>query len=487
MMCISLFTSRVILQTLGVEDYGIYNVVAGVVILFTFIDDGMYTSTLRFITYEQGTGDKKMMHEAFVTSMHIHCLTSVVIVLLAETVGLWFMQNRLIIPPERMTAAFWCYQLTIFLTVVNNISHPYEASLVAHEKMSAFAFISIVDAVLKLLLVYSLLAFSYDRLILYSILFVCEKLLIRSIYNIYCTRHFEECYYQLIYNKVLFREMFSFAFWNMWGNMAYVVSSQGLNILLNMFFGPVANAARAVAMQAKEAVNRFVKNFQTAINPQITKAYASSQIDVTHTLIFRSSRFSFFLLLILCLPIIVETPAILSLWLGQVPDNAVAFLRILLLIQLVQQSANPLSTAVAATGQVKKCEFVIGSLMLVIVPLAYLALRLGWPAWTAYAVHLFIAVVAFVVRLFIVMPLIELRMSDYWCCVVKRCAAVMALSVVSAFALKQLVDGGIWLSVAVAVCTIIITSLFAFAFGLEASERAVVVKKIQSCSHRFQK
>lgn len=478
MMVISLFTSRVILQTLGVEDYGIYDVVGGVVILFSFINDGMTTSTLRFLTFELGAGHKNKLHEVFVTSLHIHLLISLLIIVLSETAGLWFVMEKMVIPPERMTAALWCYQLSIFTAVVNIMSYPYNAAIIAHEKMSAFAYISILDAVLKLLLVYLLLVFSYDRLIIYAFLFACEKLLLRSVYNIYCTRHFEECHYRWIYKKSLFKEMLAFAGWNMWGNLAYVVSAQGLNMLLNVFFGPVANAARAVAIQVQSAVSMFAGNFQMAINPQITKTYATGQMKETHQLIFRSSRFTFCLLLILCLPLIVETPAILGLWLKNVPDYSVSFVRLLLITLMVQQSSNPIATAVAATGQVRKCESIIGSLMLIIVPIAYLALKMGGQPWAVYTVHLCVAVVVFCVRLRIVMPLIGLKINEYIRKVLTRCGLVLLLAMVVPYAMKQLPYSGIGFSLLNISLMVLCTIALSLGVGLEAQERKLLVSKV---------
>lgn len=480
MMVISLFTSRVVLQTLGVEDYGIYDVVGGVVILLSFINDGMTTSTLRFLTFELGTGNKQKLNDVFVTSLHIHLLISLLIIILAETVGLWFLMEKMVIPPGRMIAAHWCYQLSIFTAVVNIMSYPYNAAIIAHERMSAFAYISILDAILKLLLVYLLLAFSYDRLILYAILFACEKLLLRSVYNVYCTRHFEECRYRWIYKKPLFKEMLAFAGWNMWGNLAYVVSAQGLNMLLNVFFGPVANAARAVAVQVQSAVSQFAGNFQMAINPQITKTYATGQMKETHQLIFRSSRFTFCLLLILCLPLIVEAPAILGLWLKNVPEYSVSFVRLLLVILMVQQSANPLATAVAATGQVRKCELIIGTLMLVIVPMAYVALKMGGQPWAVYTVHLCIAVVASYVRLRIVMPMIGLKISEYVYNVMRRCGLVLLLSLAVPYIMKQLPFSGIGFSILNISLMICCTVILSFGLGLETQERKTLVSKVKA-------
>ena len=478
MMCISLYTSRVVLQTLGVEDYGIYNVVGGVVVMFSFLNDGMTVSTLRFLTFELGRGDAKRLNEIFVTSLHVHLIISAIIVFLSETVGLWFMLNELVIPAERHVAAMWCYQLSIFTAVVSIMSYPYNAAIVAHEKMSAFAYISILDAILKLLLVYLLLVFDMDRLILYAVLFACEKLLIRMVYNVYCTRHFEECHYRWIYDKQIFRQMSTFAGWSMWGNLAAVGFTEGLNMLLNVFFGPVVNAARAVAIQVQGAVSQLARNFQMAINPQITKTYASGQRDEMHTLIFRGTRFTFCLLLLLCLPIFVEAPMLLELWLKDVPEHSVMFLRLILIVMLVDHSTNPLAIAVNSTGNNKKYEFVNGTIMLMTVPVAYCVLHEGGAPWSVFAVYLIVAFIASIVRFFIAASLINLSVKAYLSKAIGRCLLVLLLSCVAPIAISQLVGTGIIDKLIIFAVTFAFTGIMCFVVGLDQEERVMILSKL---------
>lgn len=474
MMCIALYTSRVVLHALGIEDYGIYNVVGGVVLLFSFINDGMTVSTLRFLTFELGRGNHERLHAVFVTSVNIHLLISLLIILLGETVGLWFLFEKMVIPPERMTAALWCYQFSIFTAVVNIMSFPYNAAIVAHEKMSAFAYISILDATLKLLLVYLLMVFNYDRLILYAILFACEKLMIRMVYNIYCTRHFKECRYQWIYQKGLFKDMASFAGWSVWGNFAYVAVLQGIDLLLNMFFGPVINAARAIAIQVQSAVSQFAKNFQMAINPQITKTYASGQMQNVHNLIIMSSKITFYLLLILCIPLILETPKILQLWLSEYPDYSVSFVRLMLMTLIVELISNPLSTSIEATGRIKRYALINGSLILLILPIAYLALWMGYDPWSVFVVQLCIAVVACIVRLCIVMSMIKMSIKEYLIMVVKPCFEVLILSAIIPFTMKIYGGPGLMYTILTIVIAIILTITVCYLAGLTSDERNLI-------------
>ena len=311
-MVVSLFTSRVVLQTLGVEDYGIQNVVGGVITMFTFINGGMVSSTQRYLNFEIAKGNAERLRSVFNTALQIHALIAVVIITLGETVGLWFLLEKLVIPEERMTAAMWVYQCSIIACVVNILSVPYNADIIAHEKMSAFAYISILDVTLKLIIVYLLVVSPIDKLIAYAILTLLVQMLIRYVYTRYCNKHFQESFVEWKLNKPLFKEMLSFAGWSFWGNLAGILYTQGLNMMLNIFFGPVVNAARGIAVQVQASVQQFVSGFQTALNPQITKNYASGDLEQMHSLMFRSARFSFLLLFFLSLPVLLETDFLLT-------------------------------------------------------------------------------------------------------------------------------------------------------------------------------
>ncbi len=478
MMCINLYTSRIVLHTLGIEDFGIYNVVGGLAVIFTFMNDSMTASTQRFLSFEMGAGNKERLHEIFMTSVHIHLIISLVVILIGETVGLWFVVNKMVIPAERITAALWCYQFSIFIAVLDVLSYPYISAIIAHERMSSFAYIAILDATLKLLLVYLLLVFDYDRLILYAGLYAFEKFLIRMVYNIYCVRHFEECKYQWIFKRQLFKEMAVFAGWKMWGNLALVFYTQGLNILLNVFFGPVVNAARGSATQAQATVGNIANNFQMAMNPQITKTYATGQNDKTRLLIFKSSRLTFCLLLTICLPLIAETPTVLGLWLKEVPEGSVVFLRFLLIILMVQQFYSPLNTAVAATGRIKKYEMVVSGMMLTVLPIAYVVLKMGGSPWSVFVVYLILSVLAYFVNLYIVLPMMKVKFVTYAKCVLKPCLVVLLLSLIVPSGLKLFLETSMFLSLLTIFLTIICTITFSFFFGLDEDERSLIVSKI---------
>ena len=487
LMCINLYTSRIVLEALGVEDFGIYNVVGGVVVMLGFINDSMTVSTRRYLNFEMGTGNLQKLHEVFVTSLNIFFIISLLVVFLGESVGLWFVLKKMIIPSERMTAALWCYHISIFTAVIDILSCPYISAIVAHEKMKSFAYIAILDAILRLLLVYFLLLFDYDRLIFYALLYAGEKILIRMVYNLYCVRNFDECKYQWLFRKDLFKEMAIFAGWNMWSNLAYVCYTQGLNMMLNVFFGPVVNAARGVAVQVQGTVGNFANNFQMAMTPQITKTYASGQLKETHQLIYRGSRLTFCLMLILCLPLIMETPTVLSIWLKEVPKGAVLFLRLLLVIVLVQKYINPLATAVSSTGRIRKYETLVNGLLLTILPISYLVLYLGGAPWTVFVVYLIVVLFSFMLNLYIALPMMELRLMDYIRYAMRPCAVVLFCSLLIPTSIKILAESSMLLSLINIVITVIFTTIFSFIFGLDSEERNVITGKLVKLTKKKKK
>jgi len=478
MMAVSLYTSRGVLAALGIEDYGIYNVVGGVVAMFGFVNAAMSSSTQRYLTFELGRGDFFRLQKVFATSIAIHGMISLLVVALAETVGLWFLLNKMTIPAGRMEAAVWTYQMSVLATVVMIMSVPYNAAIIAHESMSAFACVSVLEAVLKLAVACLLRACSLDKLALYAVLIFAVQLLVRLIYGKYCGSHFSECKLVRPRDRSLFFEMLGFAGWNLWGNCAAVAFTQGLNILLNMFFGPAVNAARGVAVQVQGAVSQFSVNFQTALNPQITKSYAQGDLGYMHSLIYRSSKFTFFLLLMLSMPVMLETETILSVWLKDVPCCTVPFLRLMLCVTTIDAVANPLMVAAQATGRVKVYQSVVGGILLAILPISYIVLRLGGNPVSVFVVHLCVCVVAFIVRLLIIHPMIRLSLAGYVSNVIARCAAVAAISLLLPLSLLMALDDGIVRLLAVCAVSVVSVGVSSYVFGLKRSERQFVRKKM---------
>lgn len=475
---VSLYTSRVVLSTLGVVDYGVYNVVGSVIAMFGFINGAMVSATQRYITFGIGRGDIDSLTRVFSTALQIHALISLLTIILGETVGLWFLMNKLVIPADRLTAAIWVYQCSIFVSVVNIMSVPYNADIIAHEKMSAFAYISILEAALKLAVVFLLVVMPFDKLTSYAVLLLVIQLVIRFLYANYCKRNFEESHYKHIIDKTLFKEMCGFAGWNFFGNFASVLFGQGLNMMLNIFFGPVVNAARGIAVQVQSAVHQFVTNFQMALNPQITKTYANGDMENMHLLMFRSARFSFFVLYFLVLPIILETDWILSVWLKTVPENSAIFVRIMLCISLLMTLSNPCVIANQATGKVKTYQIVVGSLLISILPISYIVLKLGAPAYSVLIVHFCVETIAQIFRMALLRPLIDLPIIQYLRNIYLPILFVVVTSCILPIYVHSLMSEGLSRFVVVGcVCVLSVVSMVYF-LGLSKHERKFFADKL---------
>lgn len=399
MLLVGLYTSRVILDSLGVEDFGIYNLVGGFVSFFNIFRAGLLAATQRFISYDLGRGDKKELRDTFSTLLMIFITLSAIIVVLAEAFGIWFIDNKLTIPSNRLTAAHWVFQFSLFTLVLTFITFPYNALIISHEKMTTFAYISIFETIAKLVVAYAINISSYDKLIVYSALLCIVQLIIRLIYTIYCNRNYEEANVTWKINWSKVKKIYAFTGWELLGSLAVIGYTQGLNILLGMFFTPVVNAARGVAVQIQNMIVGFVTNFQMAINPQITKSYASEEKEYMVRLIFYSSKLSFFLLFIVSLPIILEAEELLAIWLVEVPEYTVVFFRLIIVTTMIDAVSNPIITSVEATGNIKKYQIIVGSILLMILPISYIALKQGAAPYAVFIVHIAMSIVAFVARL----------------------------------------------------------------------------------------
>lgn len=381
-MLISLYTSRIILATLGIEDYGIYNVVGGLVALFSILSGSLSVAISRYLTFELGRENRKRLNIIFSTSVSIQCVMALVVCAVAEFVGVWFLNYKMNIPSERLYAANWVLQCSIITFMINLISVPYNATIIAHEKMSAFAYISILEVSFKLLIAYLLYISLFDKLVVYAVLLLVVALSIQIVYGIYCKRHFDEAHFKLVFNKELVREMLSFVGWAFWGNGVVVLKDQGVNVLLNLFCGPAVNAARGVAMQVNSAVYGFVSNFLVAVNPQITKSYSSGDLVNMHSLIIKSGKLAFFIMLFLFFPLYANIDYVLSIWLVEVPEYTAMFIVLILMYSLLDCFGNPLLTGVLAQGNIKKYEIVLTVIYSSNFLASYYFLKLGYkPEW----------------------------------------------------------------------------------------------------------
>lgn len=412
-MGVALYTSRIVLDVLGVSDFGIYNIVGGLVVLFSFINSALSSATQRFLSFELGRSDIQETKQVFSMSMSIHILVAIVFVLLAETVGLWFLNTQINIPPNRINAANWVYQFSILTVCVNFIQVPYYSSVVAYEKMSFFAYIAIVEVVLKLLIVFLLVYLGFDKLKLYSVLVFLVAIVVFLCYKYYCNAKIEISRYKYFWDKTLFTKLLSFSGWMLFGSAAGVGAIQGVNILLNVFYGVSVNAAMGIANQVNNSVNQFVSNFQTAFVPQITKMYAQNDILQLRQLIYRSSRFSFFLLFAITFPLMMNMDFVLNLWLKNVPEYTSIFCILTLIYSLIEAMSKPLGYTMHATGQVKNYNIIMSIALLMNIVFSYIFLVLGFSPIVVMVISILVNVVCFIIRLFFVRHFKILKICDY--------------------------------------------------------------------------
>jgi O-antigen/teichoic acid export membrane protein len=426
-MGVSLYTSRIVLATLGVEDYGIYNVVGGVVVLFSFISNSLSSATQRFLNFELGRGDIEATKRVFSMSLTIYFCAAIIVVLLAETIGLWFLNTQINIPPERMDAANWVYQFSIVTICVSFLQVPYYASVVAYEKMSFFAYIAIIETALKLLTVFLLVYVGSEKLRLFAALTFMVSVAIFSCYKYYCNTRIDTCRYKYFWDKTLFGRLFSFGGWMLFGSAAGVSATQGVNILLNIFHNVTVNAATGIANQVNTALNQFVSNFQTAFVPQITKLYAQGDFAELRQLIYRSSRFSFFLLFALAGPLMLNMNFILNLWLKTVPDYSSAFCTLILIYSLIEAMSKPVGYAIHAAGQVKNYNIVMSIALLMNIVFSYIFLSMGFQPAIVSVISILVNVLCFAIRLMFVTYFKMLKIRDFIRNVVLRNICIVSL------------------------------------------------------------
>lgn len=483
-MLVSLYTSRVILNTLGVEDFGIYNVVGGVVSMFAFFNSAMSSATQRFLSYEIGKGDFVQLRKTFNATQVIHIGIAFFIFILAETIGLWFVKNYLVIPAERMDAAIWVYHFSVLSFMVSVIQVPYNATIIAHERMNVYAYVSILEVSLKLLIVFLLVGISFDKLKLYGLLYFVVVLIIATIYRIYTRRNFEESKFEVVKDRQLYKTLISYSGWNLFGNIAAVAKGQGVNILLNLFYGPVVNAARGIATQVQSAVQGFVTNFQMAVNPQIIKSYAADEKEYMTSLIIRSSKFSFYLLFLLSLPIILEIDQILKMWLKIVPDYAPIFTVLILVVILIDSVSGPLMTAIQATGKIKVYQVVVGSLLILILPLSYLFLKLGYSPEITLYINIVISIIALSFRLSLVRKLLNFPVKVFVKEIILKNILIVLLSLPLPFFVRSFMDANILRLIVVVFVSLIWNATIIYAIGLLKSEKAIVLRGINKIIKR---
>ena len=483
-MGVSLYTSRVILNALGIEDYGIYNVVGGVVAMFGILSGSLSAAISRFITFELGKGDLDKLKRIFCTSVNIQVILIAIITILMETIGIWFLNNKMVIPEERLAAANWVFQFSVITFALNLLSVPYNAVIIAHEKMSAFAYISIIDCTLKLIVAFIIAYNPFDRLVYYGLLIMIVGLINRMMYAIYSKKHFEEATYRMIFDKGLMKEMFGFAGWNFITSGNHMLNNQGINMLINIFFGVVFNAARGVANQVEYAVLQFVNCFSTAVNPQITKSYASGDFNNMYSLVCRAAKFSYFLMLTFSLPLFFEADIILDVWLTQVPDKAVIFVQLSLILGMFDIIGKSGYTACMATGNLRKYTIVIGIIGAFEFPLTWLFFAAGCSIVVTYYIYIVVKALVLVARMFLLKELTGLKPQMY---ISQVFVPILKVTIIVIGPMMLIVSNieqsyiRLAVSVIVGVLTVGLTAFFA---GMTANEKALVVNGVKA---RFKK
>lgn len=477
---IALYTSRKILEALGIEDFGILNVVGGVTALMAFINGSMSVATQRFLTYELGRESEGQFNKVFNITVYIHAALGAIVLIVAETVGFWFVNTHLNIPEARMGAANLIYQASIFSAILGILQTPYNAAIVSHEHMHIYAFVGLGETFIKLFVVLLLLIYPYDRLAIWGGAFFVVQLGISLTYRTYCLRKFDNCHlHRYVWDKELFKSMFCFTGWNMFGTIAWTVKDQGASILLNIFGGPVFNAARGISGQVTGALRNLISGFQTAVNPQITKNYAAGDMKATCSLLCKTSKISFFLMLFVSLPVMFEIDFILDLWLVDVPKMASLFTCLVIIESLFDTLAGPMITSLMATGRIKWYQIVVGSVLLFNIPVSYLLLKNGSHIATPLVVSVVFMILGNATRIFFCRSMLGLSLRIYLVEVIVPILSVGILSTIPAYIVVSYMHPG-WIRLIVTtVVSVIAVGTLCYTIGLTNSERIFIVNVIK--------
>ena len=479
-MLIGLYTSRVLLQVLGVEDFGVYQVVGGIIAFFTFLNSTMAAATQRFLTYELGRGDFVRLNKVFCTALNIHILIALLVVVAAEIIGVWFISNKLNIPPDRIFAAQIVFQCSILTAVLSITQVPYNALIVAHEKLSVYAYLSVISSVLKLLLVLVISIISFDHLILFAFFMFFKEAIILIAYRIYCISKFKETKYKFFWDKQLVKEIGGFAGWNLSAHLVNMAKNQGVSVLLNIFHGPICNAARGIASQVHGTLLQFSDNFQVATVPQITKRYASGDVTGSNNLIIKGSKISLLLLIIIMLPIIIEAKSLLELWLVEVPQHAIVFTRLCLVATLCNALSGLLVFGALATGDVKKYQIVMSSIISLQFFAVWIMFSHGLEPQYMYISEILCYIIALFARLTLLKRMINFPVIRYLNKVVLKCLIVSFISFILPYYLHTIIDGDFYRIVCVFLTSISISVVLAFTIALTKHEKEMIVSTISS-------
>lgn len=484
LMLVSLYTVRIVLKTLGIVDYGIYNVVGGVVSMFVILSSTMATASQRFFAFDIGSNNTDKLKQTFSLTFLLYILISIVVLVLGETLGLWFLNNKMQIPESRIDAANWVYQFAILSFIASLVAIPYNAIIIARERMTIYAYVSIAEVILKLLAVFFLMFIDADKLKLYAVLMFIVSCFVTVTYYIICRKRFIETRYQFFWDKEIFVSLFSFSSWKLIGSLSGLLGNQGLNILMNVFFGPAINAAKGISTQINTVVTSFSNNFYMSVRPQITKAHAENNTDYSIQLMLRSSKFAFFLLLVISLPILFKASFVLNLWLDETTLYMIYFTKLVIIYSLINSLENPLTALVQATGNIKKYEVFVGAITLLVLPISYILYKLGFSPEIAYYIQIGLCIIALFVRLYILRELFSFKVSLYLNKVLFIILLVLIVAIIPPLVISFLWDDNTWFNfIMISIICVLSVLCSVYFIGLESSEKKwmkeFILKKIQ--------
>lgn len=480
LMVVTLYTSRIVLKELGIVDYGVYNVVGGVVAMIGFINASLTSSTQRFLNVEMARGDLASLNHTFIQAVNAHIVIAIITVVILETIGVWFILHKLVIPANQLNNAIWVFQCSVLSFAITIISAPYNAAIIANERMSVFAGTSIMDAILRLVVAFAIGLFPSNRLKYYAILLLCVAIIMRFIYGVICIRLFKECRYRLLVKWKVMKQMFTFSGWMIFGCVSDMFAGQGVNILINMFFGPVFNAARGIAMQVQGAISQLSSNFIISVNPQIVKLYSSGEFKESFKLTFQSSKLSFFLMLILVVPLSIRINEILGWWLIDVPQLAGLFAQLILIEYLIRSSYTPIAQINVASGKVRDYQLSISILFLVTFVGSFVLFKFKFPVYSTFILSIIIAIIGLFVRLFILKRQSSFPMGLYLRTVTLPLILVFLCSIIISSGIDYICPINFGGTIITIISSLIVTGIFAWMIGLNKNEKLIIKSKVKS-------
>ena len=485
LLLISLYTSRVVLNALGQSDFGIYNVVGGIVAMMAIISGALTNAVSRFLTFELGKTQGQQFNKVFSTAVLVQVMLILLLAIVAEPICIWYVNSPLDLPPDRMVAANWVLQCAVLTFFVNLLSVPYSGAIIAHERMGAFAYISVFEGIINLLIAVCISHTGLDKLILYAVLMVLVKVIIRLVNGIYCRRHFPETKFRFVWDTSLLKRIFKFTGWLALGNGMSVINTNGINLLINKFFGVTLNAATGLAAKVESSVSGFVNNFITAINPQITKSYAAGNIGYMHDLMCKGAKFSYLIIYFFALPIILEAPSILDIWLkGNVPDYTVALVRITLLSAMFKSLGNTVLTGINATGKVRNYQIAVSTVAFFAFPLSWLAFRMGAEPYVAFLILMGVDFTQIFVRLIVTRKDTGLTIRKFFNDVIWRILKVSIAAAIVPLVIWNIQEPSIWRTMEVCLVSFICVIAASYMFAATDGEKAFITNKISNILHK---